>query len=127
MTLDTEALDYYLTVATMVGPTLIGFFALQYAMLVGRNRKRLAPLSGWGVAARAAVGVIVGSAAGLGALWATMYVPSYLTGDFEGLPWLTMFIALPVGALVALGVSHCLSWRLVARARGGVATTPVTP
>ncbi|MGO0999487.1 hypothetical protein [Lysobacter sp. CA196] len=124
---DAEALDYYLSVATMLGPALIGFFALQYAMLIGRNRKRPVPLSGRGVAARAAAGVIVGSAAGFGALWLTMYVPSYLTGDFQGLPWLMMFIALPVGGLVALGVSHCLSRWLVARARGGVAAIPVSP
>ncbi|WP_223619521.1 hypothetical protein [Lysobacter sp. ESA13C] len=127
MNLDTEALDYYLTVATMVGPAFVGFFVLQYAMLIGRNRKRSAPLSGWGVAGRAAVGVIVGSAVGFGALWLTMYVPSYLTGDFQGLPWLMMFIAMPVGGLVALGVSHCLSRWLVVRARGDVVTTPAAP
>jgi len=120
-----DGLAQLLTLALMVGPTLIGFFALQFAVLLVGNRKRNAPLAAAGLAWRAAAGVLIGSLAGLAALWATMVVPSWLTGDYEGLPWLMMLIAFPVGGLVALAASFCFARWLLRRTPDGAAAQAV--
>ena len=45
--------------------------------------------------------------------YAVMFGPSYLTGDFIGLPWLTMFPALAIGGWVFTKVSKKISERVL--------------
>lgn len=47
----------------------------------------------------ATLAVVVGAAAGVVVGFAIMFGPSYATGDFIGLPWLTMLPALALGGL----------------------------
>lgn len=52
----------------------------------------------------AVVGVVGGLIAGAATGMAIMFGPSLATGDFIGLPWLTMLPALALGAGTGLGV-----------------------
>ncbi|WP_064746896.1 hypothetical protein [Lysobacter antibioticus] len=113
-----------LTVVMMAAPTLVGFFALQFAVLLVSNRKRKAPLAIAGLMWRAAAGVLFGSLVGFAALWATMVVPSWVTGDYEGLPWLMMFLAFPVGGVAALLASYFFARWLLRRTPDGAAAQP---
>ena len=114
-----------ITVLTLIGPALIGFFALQFAVLVASNRKRNAPLATAGLLWRAAAGVLFGSLVGFAALWATIAVPSWLTGDYEGLPWLMLFLAFPVGGAAALLASYFLARWLLRRTPDSAAPQPL--
>jgi hypothetical protein len=104
----------FLAVPLSVG--LVVFLGLQFLLLQGVNRRRSRPLGKAALLGRACIGVIVGSAIGLAAGYAVLMGPSHLSGDFIGLPWLTMLLALPVAGVVALLVSQLLSRRLVLRA-----------
>lgn len=47
--------------------------------------------------------------------YAVMFGPSHITGDFVGLPWLTMLPALGIGLLVCIKINHLVLAALFTR------------
>jgi hypothetical protein len=100
----------------LYAPYLIGFVLVQFALLQGPNRRRVRPLSYWGLAWRAACGVAAGLVVGGALGFAVMFGPAYASGDFIGVPWLTMLPALGVFLGAGFATSSWLARRLVLRA-----------
>ena len=97
-------------------PYLLVFVAVQYALLLDTNRKRSEPIGFVALAWRAAAGVALGGVIGGGLGFLIMFGPSMMTGDYIGLPWLTMLPALAVGFTSGVLISHFFSRMLVIRA-----------
>jgi uncharacterized membrane protein YqaE (UPF0057 family) len=100
-------------------PYVAVFVLIQYALLQGPNKRRVYPLSQAGIAYRAALGVMLGLIVGGACGFLAMFGPSYATGDFIGLPWLTMLPALCVFLVVGFFTSFWLGRSLVLKARPG--------
>jgi ABC-type antimicrobial peptide transport system permease subunit len=98
-------------------PYIVGFWAVQIALLQSTNRRRMYPLSFARLAGCAAVGALTGCIVGLGVGMLVMFGPAYMAGDFIGLPWLTMLPALAIGICATGLTSQMLSRRLVLRAK----------
>jgi NhaP-type Na+/H+ or K+/H+ antiporter len=98
-------------------PYLLVFVGIQVALLMGTNRRRMFPLTSFKLAWRAVIGVLIGCVLGLGVGFLVMFGPSYLSGDFIGLPWFTMLPALGIGMVVAFLASHAISRMLVLSAK----------
>ena len=98
-------------------PLLFGFIAIQVALLQGVNKHRASPLSFWKLVVCASIGSLIGVLIGLGVGFLVMFGPSYMTGDFIGLPWLTMVPGLIIGLIAIVATSYFVSRRLVIRAQ----------
>jgi hypothetical protein len=58
----------------------------------------------------ATLSVISGLMAGAGIGYTVMFGPSYSSGDFIGLPWLTMVPAVVIGISATIAVNHLIGW-----------------
>jgi hypothetical protein len=112
-----ESVAFAFSMAVTVIPFLLAAFCLQLALLRGHNRKRVQPLSGTAVAARAALGLGAGCVIGLAFIALVVLLVAQTNAGLNDPGFIFMLISLPLGAVLALIASHLLSRRWLATGR----------
>ncbi|MGO1073694.1 hypothetical protein [Lysobacter sp. CA199] len=103
-------------IASIVLPLLAVWMAVQFALLYRVNRKRERPLTNLGLAARAALGIVVGVPTGLALIAVAWSIPAWIGGPLEDPGVLITLLSLPAGAALGFIAGYLLGRCWVSRA-----------